>query len=265
MIVFIVPLKSAQVSKSWTRVSKLFERTLKSLCQQTSPDFRVIVACHERPNINFNHPHAIYVEVDFPIPVWNPTGNPQKDYADLRRDKSRKIWKALVHAAAYNPSHVMFVDADDCISNKIAEFVSQNYHAPGWFVARGYEYQEGSKKVFYRKENFYQKCGSSHIVNYELISPESIKYEDIDYQYMRHSQLKKQLEEQGKYLEPLPFAGTVYMTENQENIWTQKKYILSRISPKDKLLLYARSAYKLFTSQPLTDVIRAEFGIYPLK
>ena len=223
MIVFIIPLKSAQLSKSWSRVSKLFERTLRSICNQTSPDFRVIIVCHEKPTVNFNHPHVTYIEVDFPVPAWQQTGNPQKDYADIRRDKSRKIWTGLIHVRSLNPSHVMFVDADDCISKRIAEFVSQNPHHNGWFISRGYEYQDGSKIIYHKKNNFYKKCGTSHIIRYDLLLHDSIKFDNITYDYLRHRNIKEMLDEQGKSLDLLPFDGAVYITENQENIWFQKK------------------------------------------
>lgn len=263
-MVFIVPVKSARVAKSWSRVSQLFERTVKSICHQTCPDFQVIVACHERPEIDFSHPRVSYLEVDFPVPVWQPTGKTKQDYADLRRDKSRKIWKALIEAGTWEPSHVMFVDADDCVSNRIAEFVKQNSQHNGWFVDRGYEYEDGTNRILPRKEGFYQKCGTSHIVKYPLLEAESLKYEDIDYEYMRHSHLKKFLEKKGKYLEPLPFTGSIYITENRENIWLQKQIVMQRMAPKDKLLFYGRQIFKFFFSKPVTDEIRQEFGLYEL-
>ncbi|MFE1748808.1 glycosyltransferase family A protein [Coleofasciculus sp. H7-2] len=69
MIVFVVPLRSQQSSNSWDRVLKLFERCIKAICNQTSPDFRVIVICHKNPHIEFNHSHITYIEVDLPPPA----------------------------------------------------------------------------------------------------------------------------------------------------------------------------------------------------
>ncbi|HEY9299948.1 MAG TPA: glycosyltransferase family A protein [Phormidium sp.] len=64
MIVFVIPLRSQQSSNSWERVLKLFQRCIKSICNQTSPDFRVIFVCHKNQNIELNHPHITYIEVD---------------------------------------------------------------------------------------------------------------------------------------------------------------------------------------------------------
>jgi hypothetical protein len=52
MIVFVVPPKSSQTFKSWEYTSKLFERCMRSLCNQTSPAFRVVVVCQHHINHN---------------------------------------------------------------------------------------------------------------------------------------------------------------------------------------------------------------------
>ena len=67
MITFLVPVKSSRVSKSWDLFSNLFERTLKSITNQTSDNFRVVVICHEKPITDFEHPNVEYIHVDFRI------------------------------------------------------------------------------------------------------------------------------------------------------------------------------------------------------
>jgi len=88
MLVFIIPLKSPQAAKSWSQVSKLFERCVKSICNQTSPDFRVLVVC-EKPDIKFSHPHILYLEVNLPIP------QPTKIENEIRK---KKLLMGLAHA-----------------------------------------------------------------------------------------------------------------------------------------------------------------------
>ena len=156
MLLFVIPLRSPKVSKSWELVCKLLERTLKSECNQTSPDFRVIVVCHEKPQIEFNHPNVTYLEVDFPVPA--------QDYKSKSLDKGRKILWGLFHGRQFNPSHTMIVDADDCVSKNIAELVNQNPQSNGWFVNQGYVYQTGSKFIYLRRKAFNKLCGTSNIV-----------------------------------------------------------------------------------------------------
>ena len=56
MLVFLIPIKSYKIANSWIELSKMIERCLGSVCNQTSLEFKVIVVCHERPDINFYHP-----------------------------------------------------------------------------------------------------------------------------------------------------------------------------------------------------------------
>lgn len=111
MLVFIIPIKSAKLSRvSWEYASIIFERCLKSVCRQTSSQFRVICVCHELPTVSFEHPHVQYITANFPAPThyvhhedpsaW--TGLPSGAY----RDKGRKLWLGLNHAAQFHPSHI---------------------------------------------------------------------------------------------------------------------------------------------------------------
>src|SRR5689334_19347682 len=104
MLVFVIPLKSPQVSKSWERVSKLFERCIKSVCNQTSTDFHAVVVCNEKPKIEFTHPNITYLTVDFP----NPNEKTLVSQGDT--DKGRKILKGLIYAQEFSPTHTMAVD-----------------------------------------------------------------------------------------------------------------------------------------------------------
>ncbi|MGD1921077.1 MAG: glycosyltransferase family 2 protein, partial [Pleurocapsa sp.] len=110
MFVFIVPLKSAQVSNSWQQVCQLFERTLRSICQQTNQNFQVICVCHEKPEIDFSHPSVSYLQVDFPIPYWNKKTFVRAENHNQCVDKGRKMWLGLAEAKMFDPSHIMFVD-----------------------------------------------------------------------------------------------------------------------------------------------------------
>ena len=69
MVVFVVPIKSSQISTNWKVFSLLVERTMKSICQQTSPNFKVIAVCHELPEFDFEHPALEFVQVDFSPPT----------------------------------------------------------------------------------------------------------------------------------------------------------------------------------------------------
>ncbi|MEM8828048.1 MAG: glycosyltransferase family 2 protein [Cyanobacteria bacterium P01_G01_bin.19] len=266
MFVFIVPLKSARVSNCWQKVCKLFERTLRSICQQTNQDFKVICVCHEKPDIDFFHPAISYLQVDFPIPYWNKKTFIRAENHNQCVDKGRKMWIGLAKASLLNPTHIMFVDADDCISNQLVEFVhQQDYQHNGWYFNRGYEYEEGKDTIFLRQQNFNQKCGTSYIFRFDLVFPQWIEFEEITRDYQRHQMFGKYLAERGNPLTPLPFPGAIYMTDNQENIWLQKSFFTQVDRPiKEQVKFIAGDFYKKVRSQKLSAKIRQEFGLEPL-
>ncbi len=261
MLVFVIPLKSPQAAKSWSQVSKLFERCVKSLCSQTSPDFRVLVVCNEKPYIKFSHPNILYLEVNLPIP--------QPTWEDRKRDKEQKLLMGLVHARKLEPSYIMPVDADDCLSKHLVEFVNRNSHCNGWFVSKGYEYQEGSRLIYLRQEDFYVRCGSCNIIRYNLLNlPENINYDKPRQFYQEHGRVRKFMDKQGTPIEPLPFPGVIYITEHGENNYYQKGF--GAENPRmthnpNKFMMVMKKAYKILNSRPLSPAIRDEFNLYPLR
>lgn len=258
MLVFIIPLKSSQVSASWQHVCRLFERTLRSVCNQTSSEFRVIVVCNERPNLAFNHPHLTYIEVNFPVPA--------KDFVSREKDKLRRMLVGLTHARNMNPSHIMFVDADDCVSKYLVEFVSKNSHENGWFLGRGYEYREDIQLLKIRKRNFHLKTNTSHIIKFDLLASDlSMKLDDVRHEnyILQHRYTVNILKSRGISLEPLPFIGVIYSVDNGENIWSQEKlFWTGDIGLKELVQFYGGKIRQFFIARPFTDYIREEFGIY---
>ena len=262
MLVFIIPIKSPKLATSWFHLCKLFERSLRSVCNQTSPEFRVMVVCNEKPIIDFEHPHVTYLEVDFPI----PTGS----YGAKGDDKSKKVMAGLLAARDWHwqPTHMMIVDPDDCVSKNLAAFVSRYPQGNGWYVDQGYEYNDGSKKIAVRKKDFYKICGTCNIINYKLLTlPEKLPpYEEITFDRFLngHPLAKTDLAERGKPMEPLPFPGTVFIRDKVGESISMQEPLLAKFqrNPKEAL----RGAKKLllapFQETILTEEIREEFGLH---
>lgn len=267
MLVFIIPLRSAQVSRSWEQVCVLLERTLKSVCNQTCSDFRVIVVCHEKPDIEFKHPKVTYVCVDFPAPV--EAAGRADNQALLRKelDKNRKLFVGLLQSQSLNPSHIMIVDSDDLVSKHLAKFVKNNAQSNGWFVNQGYEYEEGTDFVKLRRRNLHLRTGTSHIMRFEALKADFGKdLSEIDHRYLAHQSIVAWMASRENPLAPLPFAGSVYTTDNGENIWAQKGNFFQRKSTLKSLVrFYGGKLYKFLITQPLTESLRDEFGLYTIE
>lgn len=253
MLVFIIPVKSKQVSYSWKCLSQLFERCLKSVCSQTSSDFKVVVTCHEKPETNFFHPNLHYLQVDFAPPsLSSPDYGQVKGSGDV--DKAKKILAALTYIKQFNPDHVMVVDADDCVNQDIAEFVNQNVSCNGWYLKQGYLYEEGKNFIYLNTKNFYQSCGSSIIIKYELCS---VLF--IGNYYNHHNFILKD----NVTLQKLPFVGAVYIIKHGENQFMTPQQAQQLALKENKLVFLLR---KLLKYRPilLTKYFARKFGLYQI-
>jgi hypothetical protein len=257
MFIFIVPLKSQKVSKDWNITCQLFERTLKSICNQTSRKFTVLVTCHEIPQIDFSSSQVKYLQADFspPDPI-----NLSKDerYFTYEVDKNRKTLMGLYFCKQLNPGFVMVVDADDCVSSHLVQYTEEHSSSNGWYFNKGYIYNQLSDRLtlIYRKFNL--MCGTSNIVNYNLVgTPDKPQY-NRGYGYYRdnviflkHDHIKNLMAEKGRPLKSLPFPGAIYITDNNENIY----YDSNRP-------IYASKLEKFLGFRPMTSRIKDEFHLY---
>lgn len=271
MLVFVIPVKCKKISKSWSLLSKLFERTLRSVCNQTSSNFRVVVVCNEKPNVHFQHPYVEYVEVDFPPPISDSKQAGLDNYGydggkvvfDQDADKAKKILAGFRYALKFNPSHFMAVDADDCVSRYLAEFIDQNQQAECWVFKRGYLYSEKSPFLFLNVKNFNETCGTSVIIKSNLYHP---LFPGGNH-YSHHFDPVTISDFTAK---PLPFVGAVYSMMNGENIFMDSKRssviirngFFSRFFSKNILAITSKIMKYRFLI--MTQSIRDDFGMYDL-
>ncbi|MCM0594226.2 MAG: glycosyltransferase family A protein [Gloeotrichia echinulata DEX184] len=126
MLCFIIALKSKMVSNNWERVSKIFEASLRSAYQQIDPDFKIIVICHETPQLQGDYDERVeFINVDFP---------PQSKLVTelTMKDKWHKLQIGMVRAGALNTDFIMVMDADDLVNNKLSQYANSNKSTNGW-------------------------------------------------------------------------------------------------------------------------------------
>jgi hypothetical protein len=255
-MVFIIPVKSAVISPSWEKFSRLFERSVRSVCQQTDQDFKVVVVCNEKPLTNFEHPNLYYLEVDFTPPTPEASDEFIGLHSPKEADKAKKILAGFEYAQRFDTTHVMVVDADDCVSNRIVEFVKRNPNIDGWYSNMGYVYKEGSKLIFKKMDDFSSLCGTCLIVKPEflkgLVSPEM---------YFRHP---KRTLENGYKMKTLPFPAAVYTINGENYFMTEKavKHFKNDTVARGFQKLFKRLVrYRIWF---LTDRVRYNYGLYPV-
>jgi len=249
MITFIIPLQSREASKSWTHVKALFFRTYQSVINQTNAGFKVVVVCNESPFTQEPEFPQVKVVVDeFKIPE-----TPE----ERMLDKWKKVHRALVEIAHEFTDYVMVVDADDLITNKIAEFVNQERLNPsGWLVDKGYIFDEGLNQL-YTRSLLSKICGTSSIIRLHQADLPITKEEECHHFMLSHGHTKidEYFEKLGAPMEILPFRGVIYMTGTSEN---HTGIEVSRLRSGRTMLKW------LFKRVALTKKIREEFNLLSL-
>lgn len=160
MIVFITSIRHPKNSNNFGRVLELLSTTLRSVCSQTDPDFKVIVVCNDIPTIGFTDPRIIYHKVDFPPP--SEVAASSIPFAAFMRDKGSKILAGFLLALKYEPKYVFSIDADDWISRRIVEYLHAQPSHPVWYVDGGFFADRQSLRVR-RKHGMNRYCGSTFI------------------------------------------------------------------------------------------------------
>lgn len=228
MLVFVTSLRHPQNSHSYSRVESLLEKTLASVCAQTCDDFRVIVVCHRIPKIRFDARFVEFVVVDFPPP--SDLGRPQTGIQAVRLDKGSKLLAGILEARKLNPTYVMIFDADDRVSNRIAEYAHANPSENGWYFYEGYTYSDQGSLIK-KKTNFHLRCGTSHIFRFEALEIGKPEIDTKDQQQILkyfgerftkhiigcHMTIKQYFHSLDAPLKPLPFPGAVWVLNTGEN------------------------------------------------
>ena len=216
MIYFGITLRSKAASNDWLKVQKTFNRTLQSVYKQTSDSFKVIVACHDMPVLLNKYDERVeFLTAEVPIPT---------NTHEMMLDKGWKLSMIARKVRELGGGYVMIVDADDLISNRIAEYVEKHPYENGFLSKYGFIYAEGSR---YAKRicNPYRICGSCSIVNYRPEDlPEEMPYDLWDDSLKDNWIIRKShriipecLEREGRKLAKLPFPSTVYIRYTGDN------------------------------------------------
>ena len=259
MFIFIVPLKSQKVSSDWSAFSKLVERSLKSICNQTSDNFKVIVSCHELPETNYKNDKITFHQVSFPPPELKGLDN-ETARRTKEGDKANKILEAIPIAKSFNPNYVMVVDSDDCINRKIVEHVEKNSNdaIPGWYFNKGYYYQEGKRYAFLNKGNFNKFCGSCIIIKASLLK--EIFLEE-PFLYYDHFSMKLP---DGTPLNKFPLVGAMYSVGNGENHLMSVQKAVSIAKSATKFWPSLRAKLKKYRIKLITPNFKKIYGFYRL-
>ncbi|WP_435625416.1 hypothetical protein [Flagellimonas sp.] len=262
MLTFVVPVKSKLVTSDWDKFTQILERTLRSICNQTDSNFKVVAVCHEIPKTTFSHQNLNYVQVDFEPPISNGVESSTNHYKAKEIDKGKKILTGVEYALKeFKTDYIMTVDSDDYVSKNISTFVNNsNGNVPGWYIKHGYIYVEG-KRFLVKTLKFNDLCGSSIIVKPELVK-HFIGIHPMFYFDHRLTTLDSRIE-----LQKFPFSAGIYSVGNGENIYMSSQNVKRFNNHRNWISL--QSIKRLFNKfrnhrfRFITSALRKEFNFYP--
>lgn len=215
MLTFVTPVRHHATATNWRAVRARMAVTLRSLRAQDDGRWNAVVVANAGADLPHDLTRCDVVRVDFPPNTLDRNGPPEALWHAIRADKGRRVLAGLLHARATGMlrGHVMVVDYDDVVSRRLAGFVAAHPKAHGWYVNAGYTFSGTRLLVSYPRE-FFELCGTSHIVRADLLNlpagPADASEAYISRTLGSHKFIKRDLDEQGTPLAPLPFAGAIY-------------------------------------------------------
>jgi FkbM family methyltransferase len=214
---FGISLASAQVSTDWVRTQEVLGHTLRSLLNQSDPRFTVVICGHERPCLpEIDDPRVLFVESDRP---------PPKNSSGFRGDKMRKRRIAGSILRARGGGYFFPLDADDLVHRDVVAHVRAGDNRKGYLIEKGYVLDYGNRVLApipgAWSVSFDRSCGSSAVIWFtadELPIDGENDPELYFNLFQSHAYWPLVAEEFGRRLDPLPFAGGVYVVNHAQNL-----------------------------------------------
>ena len=273
MLVFVTSIRHPDNASDYGAVERLLARTAASVDGQLDRGFRMVVVGN-RPPASPLPASAEFVEVDFPAP--SATRSAEIEREAVLTDKGTKLAIGMLAARAHAPEHVMTVDADDLVSNRIAGFVNQRPDATGWYVEHGYVLS-ARYGVVLPVDRFNERCGTSVILRYDLLGvpdlPVTASQDELRSGFGAftvrellgsHRTAVAHFAAQGAPLEPLPFPGAVYQVATGENYSGERVGAFDRFAPPPRRAVVREFGIQRTTSPLVTGSHVAREGMRAL-
>ena len=153
-----IPLLSKEIARDWNRVTVLLGRTLRSLATQKLPCSAVLIACHERPEVEVPAGLNVeFIQVGFDRPRFT---------IELEVDKLRKLEVIGSRHGERGAGLLYLLDADDVVRNDFSEKLL-THASKALLVSRGHKLNSQTGKVI-QLPHFWRRCGSCAIVDWTV-------------------------------------------------------------------------------------------------
>lgn len=261
-LVFVVPIRHQDAVSDWGLSMRYLTQTLAAIAGQTVSDWECVVVANEGADLPEMPDRCRAEYVDLPVPdLPDPDNDLEGFYDAIRVDKGSRIYAGVRDAAP--DSHIMAVDSDDFVSNRLAALVMENRAAPGWNLERGYVWSGGD--WCYLQHSFHQTCGTSHIIRRDtygtLEQDGQVDLTAVKRRLGSHIFIHHDLKDAGRPLPPLPFPGAVYRVGNPQSA-TGRGTLFGYVTPPRRFLTHPVSnTGRLTRYRRVTPALRQEFSL----
>jgi len=219
---FAIPFGARCVTLDWDRACSSLAWTLRSVLNQSDPDFYVGVCCHDIPDLPADIRDRVnIVEADFPSPTE------RSKYGD---DKGRKKDKLAGILSKMGGGYYFGLDCDDLVSRDLVAYARAEGDANGYLIEAGYALDEKANNLApipgapgtWQGRPLHQVCGSCAILNLsvsELPGGELFRRNEGLFRRMKqHGRYGVDAEAIGRPLKPIPFPAIVYVLNTGNNV-----------------------------------------------
>ncbi|HZP19811.1 MAG TPA: glycosyltransferase family A protein [Bauldia sp.] len=211
-LTFGIPLRASLDPEEWRGLCVLIGNTLRSVYNQTDPSFAVIIACDRPPELDF--------APDRRLTILAAPSRPPSSLREGDNDAGAKRWEIAAHFVRGGGGYLMFLDADDWVSNRLVDHVRRTRHPVGYVLEDGYACDLASRKVMpiptpgIADARFDLSCGSSIILRLDQsdFTPDANGERRFSRLYrLGHTSVRDAALAEGRPLQKLPFRGAVYV------------------------------------------------------
>jgi FkbM family methyltransferase len=234
----------------WNIVTTLLSNTIRSVLNQTDPDFIVLICSHDKPECaEMEDPRVKFIEATFPRAL-----EPNQFVLDKmrkRRATGREVYKM-------GGGYVVMLDADDLVSRRLVAYFRQAEAPHGYTFPTGYamDFATGALAPVPGawSKPFTECSGSSGAIYFEREDfkepPEPNTYFR---QFRKHREWPAVAARHARPLSPVPFPAAVAVLNTQTNI----SFVLRRPEERVKALLSKIDRLSI----PITPALIEEFSL----
>lgn len=213
-LTFVIPLRAKSPESDWKLVSRLCIRTIESCLLNPADGIKVLVVGHDKPDgiefIKDKRFEFLHATSDRPEQHYGPSG---------MQDKWRKLSRGLIKLSESPPDYIMFVDADDLVSQRIFTHLRDKKPKNGLILRKGYRYRDQSIWIFKDDGDF--NCGTNAVIATDAIyMPSNLTRDELRKCIalaVGHMEIAAAMEKNGTPLSLAPFPAAVYVRHEAQH------------------------------------------------